>query len=114
MLTDLDKLTGIDFSKKYVEINSYEDICYYDGLSCQQEMKEYADLEDYQDIENAEDVTDINFITSYVSHLIFGLGQLLTFFYFFMINFIYMYVVATYFFTAEISNNTILMYFINM
>lgn len=74
MLTDLDKLTGIDFSKKYVEINSYEDICYYDGLSCQQEMKEYADLEDYQDIENAEDVTDINFITSYVSHLIFGLG----------------------------------------
>ena len=75
MLTDLNKLKGIDFSKKYIEINSYEDIYIYDSLSCQQEMKEYADLENFKDVKNAKDITDVDFITAYVSYLIYGLGS---------------------------------------
>ena len=75
MLTDLNKLKGIDFFFFFFEINSYEDIYIYDSLSCQQESREYADLEDFKDVKNAEDITDVDFITAYVSYLIYGLGS---------------------------------------
>lgn len=72
MLTDLNKLKGIDFSKKYVEINNYEDFYEYDMLMYQKEMVEYVDLENYSNIKDAEAITDIDFITSYVSYLMYG------------------------------------------
>lgn len=70
MLTDLNKLKGIDFSKKYIE--NHEDLDNYVTSFFMQESKEYVNLEDYQDIENVECIDDTDFITSYVSYLMYG------------------------------------------
>lgn len=62
MLTDLSKLKGFDFSKKYFEINNIYD--YYEIREYLTQLDEYkledVQFADYSKIETIEDIGDIN------------------------------------------------------
>lgn len=69
MLTDLTKLKGIDFSKKYIEFNTIDDFYDYDALMMQQD--EYPNIDvNFEYIDNIEHVKDIDVISCYVICLI--------------------------------------------
>lgn len=70
MLNDVNKLKGVDFSKKYVKITSFDDFYDYDALILQQE--DYlSDLDvNFELIDNIEYVKDIDIISFYVICLI--------------------------------------------